>query len=168
MQVGEFEKGANVGLNFTHKTSSFHGAHLFSRKLKQRRINLLRLRLPWRMLFNRHPSSCQSPRSMEFTHLIVSACSTLCHWPLWSRTLHGDSTLKLTRLSPTLCHFFHRAAYNNTSSPHITYLRVQGQVVAGSYSSYRSCNGTHFRPLLQRRFEIRSNPIATYIKVPAF
>jgi hypothetical protein len=41
-------------------------------------------------------------RFVELTHLIVSACSTLCHSPLLSLTLHGDSTLKISCPSPYL------------------------------------------------------------------
>jgi hypothetical protein len=54
-----------------------------------------------------------------------------------------------------LCYFFHRAAYNDTS-PRITYLRVLGRAVAGSYTGYGTCNATLFRLL-----PIRSNPTAT-------
>jgi len=49
-------------------------------------------------------------------------------------------------LSLILCYFFHRAAYNDTF-PRITYLRVLGQAVAGSYTGYRTCNATLFRRL---------------------
>jgi hypothetical protein len=52
--------------------------------------------------------------------------------------------LKFLALSLALCYFFHRAAFNDISSPRITYLRVQDQAVAGNYTGYRTCNATLF------------------------
>jgi hypothetical protein len=158
MQVGEFEKGANVGLIFTHQTSSFSGAHL-SPGNQSKGVSIY-------CGCGCHGECCSTDIQVRFNSLIpwrslISLFQRvlLCATGRSGRVLCMEILLlKQPAHPPTLCYFFHRAAYNDTSSPHITYLRVQGQVVAGSYSGYRRCNATPFQPLLH---QTRSNPTAT-------
>ena len=150
MQVGEFEKGANVSLNFTHQTSSFLGTHL-SPGSQSKGVSIYCGR-------GCHGECCSTDIQVRFNclvpwSLLISLFQhvLLCATGRPDRVLCMEILLLNNSLIPLPCAISFIELLTTIPLPHITYLRVQGQVVAGSYSGYRTCNPTRQTATLRLR-----------------
>jgi hypothetical protein len=112
MQIGEFEKGANVSLTLPSLPFVSVRYSPYFRRPKQNRTNLLPLLLLWTMLFSRRPSS--SIRYLVTLCLIDPSfqCVLLCAIGGYCGVLR----MEILRLESLVIYVLYRPACNNTSS----------------------------------------------------